>query len=73
MRRTLVKYNNIVKEKQRKVVDELSKFMNEKQKQIPMKKRLNKLSKEFELLNETKEKYRLPLKIFYSISYFQNA
>ena len=57
MRRTLVKYNNIVKEKQRKVVDELSKFMNEKQKQIPMKKRLNKLSGEFELLQETKEKY----------------
>ena len=56
MRRTLVKYNNIVKEKQRKVVDELSKFMNEKQKQIPMKKRLNKLSGEFELLQETKEK-----------------
>ena len=66
MRRTLVKYNNIVKEKQRKVVDELSKFMNEKQKQIPMKKRLNKLSGEFELLQETKEKYIPHLNLYSS-------
>jgi len=63
MKINFIKYNNIVKDKQRKVADELSKFMMEKQKQLIIMKNLKIRSKElcvlretFELLTETIQK-----------------
>lgn len=55
MKMNFIKYNNIVKDKQRKVADELSKFMMEKQKQLIIVKNLKSRSKELSVLKETFE------------------
>ena len=70
MKMNFIKYNNIVKvietiildviaqtiqDKQRKVADELSKFMMEKQKQLIIVKNLKSRSKELSVLKDTHE------------------
>ena len=54
MKENFIKYNNIVREKQRKIADELSKYMMEKQKQGKIKSQFSELKNKVLVLEEAK-------------------
>ena len=54
LKQNLVRYNNFVKEKQAKMADSVSFILMEKQKQTKLKRKIEDIEKELEVLEEAK-------------------